>query len=42
MGEAEHAKRLIGVMENIERLKALKHKIKSGASLAEITAMMGN
>ena len=42
MGEAEHAKRLISNMENIERLKALKHKIKSGASLAEITAMMGN
>jgi len=42
LGETEHAKRLINTMENIERLKDLKHKIKSGASIAEITSMMGN
>lgn len=42
MAETEHAKQLINTMENIDRLKALKHKIKSGASIAEITATMGN
>lgn len=42
MAGTEHAKQLINTMENIDRLKALKHKIKSGASIAEITSMMGN
>jgi len=42
LGETDHVKRLINTMGNIERLKALKHKIKSGASIAEITSMMGN
>ncbi|MBU1170008.1 MAG: hypothetical protein KKD44_10640 [Proteobacteria bacterium] len=40
--DIDHVKGLINRLENIDRLKDLKHKIRGGAFISEIKAMMGN